>query len=86
MSLYQQYPTYPHSWPGTPDSDQTFNDALTKILHTQTKMQDVIDKMSSRMTEIENSLKANSSASSSSDEKKRVSPQLSVSARVADIL
>jgi len=49
-------------------------------------MQDVIDKMSSRMTEIENSLKANSSASSSSDEKKRVSPQLSVSARVADIL
>jgi len=38
------------------------------ILHTQTKMQDLIDNMSSRMTETENSLKANSSASISLDE------------------
>ena len=80
MPPFQQYPAYPQSWPGTPDPGQTFNDALTKILQAQTRMQDVMDKMSLRMTELENSLWANSSTSSSSDEKKRVSPQLSVSA------
>ena len=81
MPPFQQYPAYPQSWLGTPEPEQTFNDTLTKILQTQTSMQDLMDKMSLRMTELENSLKGNCSTSSSSDEKKRGSPQLFVSAR-----
>ena len=80
MPPFQQYPAYPQSWPGTPEPEQNFSDTLTKILQTQTRMQSLMDKMSLRLTELENSLKGTCSTSSSSDEKKRVSPQLSVSA------
>ena len=81
MPPFQQYPAYPQKWPVTPEPEETFNDTLTKTLQTQTNVQDLMDKISLRMTELENSLKGNCSTSSSSDEKKRVSPQLSVSAR-----
>ena len=61
-------------------SEQYFNDTVTKLLKAQNEMKNVIDKISLRMTELENSLKG-TTTSSSSDEKKRVSPQLSVSDR-----
>ena len=79
---YQHYPAaYPQGWGSRmSESEQYFNDTVTKLLKVQNEMKNVIDKISLRMTEVENSLKG-TTTSSSSDEKKRVSPQLSVSDR-----